>query len=795
MMGKNLWRRIKPEGARRKVVWVIVLAGGIAYALCLPSPIFDVPYSTVLEARGGELLSAAIATDGQWRFPETQRVPDKFSQALIAFEDKRFYFHPGVDILSLARALSQNIRQGKVVSGGSTITMQVIRLSRNARRRTILEKFTEMILATRLELSYSKEQILSLYASHAPFGGNVVGLDAACWRYFGRRASQLSWAEAALLAVLPNSPSLMHPGKNRSTLKDKRDALLDRLLKMGKIDSLTSSLSKEELIPDARKPLPRHARHLLTRMKNEKHDGTKLVSTIDHDLQVRAEEWVRLHHARLKANRVFNAAALVLDVKTGNTLAYVGNVDDGSSDHGQDVDIVTAPRSTGSILKPFLFAASLDEGLILPGTLVPDIPVAMTGFSPKNFSKQYDGSVPASQALIRSLNVPAVFMLRDFRYEKVYTLLKNIGCTTLDYPADHYGLSLILGGAEATLWDITGMYASMARTLDNYFQHPGGNRYVTGDFHAPLYVRQEGAPRNDLQATSWLSAASLYLTFTTLKELYRPEEESGWRYFSTSKTIAWKTGTSFGFRDAWAVGVSADYAVGIWIGNADGEGRPGLTGTRAAAPLLFDIFSILPGGAWFDKPASEMYPIVVCRKSGQRISPNCEESDTIWVTRRGLETPACAYHRMIHLSADHKFRLNSECADVASMAHAKWFVLPPVEEYYYRQRNISYKPLPPYRSDCHGPSDAASMALIYPKPDARIFIPRDFDGKPGSSVFELAHSTAGAEVFWHLDGAFIGSTKGTHRLALSPPEGEHELTIVDESGQTLHEHFTVISRL
>jgi penicillin-binding protein 1C len=652
MIGRNLWKRIRPHNTRRKLVWLALLAVAVAYAICLPSPVFDVPYSTVLEARGGELLSAAIASDGQWRFPETERIPDKFSEAVIAFEDKRFYFHPGVDIFSLTRALVQNIAHGRIVSGGSTLSMQVIRLSRNGRERTILEKCKEMMLATRLELSYSKEQILSLYASHAPFGGNVVGLDAACWRYFGRRASQLSWGEAALLAVLPNSPSLMHPGKNRATLKRKRDALLGRLLVKGKIDSLTCSLAKDELIPEAPKPLPRHARHLLTRMKNEGQGGSRLVSTIDYDLQVRVEEWVRLHHAHLEANRVFNAAALVLDVKTGNTLAYVGNVDDGLSDHGQDVDIITAPRSTGSILKPFLFAASLDEGLMLPGTILPDIPVSMNGFSPRNFSKQYDGSVPANQALIRSLNVPAVFMLRDFRYEKFYTLLKNLGCTTLDYPADHYGLSLILGGAEATLWDITGIYASMARTLDNYFLHPGSNRYVRSDFHPPCYTRQE-SPTGELQATSWLSAASLYVTFSTLKELYRPEEESGWRYFSTSKTISWKTGTSFGFRDAWAVGVNADYAVGVWTGNGDGEGRPGLTGTRAAAPLLFDIFSILPGGRWFDKPASEMYPVAVCRKSGQRLSPDCEQADTVWVTRRGLETPACEYHQIIHLSADH----------------------------------------------------------------------------------------------------------------------------------------------
>ncbi len=265
-----------------------------------------------------------------------------------------------------------------------------------------------------------------------------------------------------------------------------------------------------------------------------------------------------------------------------------------------DVDIIKSRRSTGSILKPFLFAAMLDEGKILQRTLVPDVPTIINGFSPKNFSKEYDGAVPANKALIRSLNIPAVHMLRTYRYEKFHSLLKNMGMNTLDRSPDHYGLSLILGGAEGTLWDITGMYASMARTLNNYWEHPGKNRYNRSDFHPPHYIEprhesdlNQGGSEGNLEATSWLSAAAIFQTFDALKEVYRPGEESGWRYFSSSKKIAWKTGTSFGFRDAWAVGVTPHYAVGVWVGNADGEGRPGLTGTDAAAPLMFDIFSQL----------------------------------------------------------------------------------------------------------------------------------------------------------------------------------------------------------
>ncbi|MEX1239063.1 MAG: penicillin-binding protein 1C [Cyclobacteriaceae bacterium] len=793
---KGWSRRIYKFSIRRKILLCIVVCGGVAYAFSLPDEIFDSPHSTVLEASDGQLLDASIAADGQWRFPASDSTSEKFAEALIAFEDKRFCYHPGVDPIALARACFQNIKEDSVVSGGSTITMQVIRLSREGRPRTLFEKSIEMILATRLELRHSKDEILSLYASHAPFGGNVVGLDAACWRYFGRSSKYLSWGEAALLAVLPNAPSLMHPGKNQVILKQKRDKLLDRLFETGKIDSLTCSLSKQEAVPEKPHPSPRYARHLLSRMKKEGGQGRKWVTTVDYYLQQRVEEKLQRHHERLKANQIYNGAVLILDVHSGKTLAYAGNVAGGENDHGQEVDIITAPRSTGSILKPFLYAAALDEGLILPETLLPDIPIFMNGFAPENFSREYNGAVHASDALIRSLNVPLVFLLRDYRYEKFHTLLENAGLTTLRRQADHYGLSLILGGAEGTLWDITGMYASMARTLNNYFDHPGANRYVRNDFHPPLYRSDAVASfGQEREATSWLSASSIYLTMETLKELYRPEEESGWRYFKSAIKIAWKTGTSFGFRDGWAIGVTPDYAVGVWVGNADGEGRHGLTGINAAAPVLFDVFSLLHGKSWFDEPTSEMQQITTCRDSGQRSSSHCQAIDTVWVTKSGLRTPACTHHKTIHLSPDEKFQVHSGCEDIALMHHLKWFVLPPVQEYYYREGSVSYKPLPPFRKDCPRASTIPPMDLVYPKPNARIFVPRDFDGKPGSSVFELAHRDEKGEVFWHLDGVFIGTTRRVHRMALNPPEGKHVLTLVDENGQSLEEHFTVISAL
>lgn len=779
----------------RYKVYIILfsLALAIGYYFCLPDKLFVEPYSTVLESREGELLSASIAKDGQWRFPELNEVPDKFAVALVAYEDKRFYSHPGVDMLSMGRAMLQNIREGRIVSGGSTIDMQVIRLHRKETGRTVVEKLIESVLATRLQFRYSKKEILSLYTSHAPFGGNVVGLEAACWRYFGREPKDLSWAEAAMLAVLPNSPALIHPGKNRDKLANKRDKLLAKLKETHLIDSLTYALAITEPIPDEPLPLPRISPHLLLRASADGMNQQKVKSTLAAELQQRVEQILDDHYQRLKGNQIHNACALVLDVETGNVLAYVGNVNSGKA-HGSDVDLIAAPRSTGSILKPFLYAAMLDDGKILPKTLLPDIPTVISGFAPKNFTKDYDGAVAADKALIRSLNVPAVYMLKEYRYERFHELLKNSGFRSLTKPPDHYGLSLILGGAEGTVWEITGMYASMARTLNHYVNYPGKNRYDKDDFHAPVYIGQVNKKESEIGERSWLSAAAIFQTMDALKEVYRPGEETGWRYFKSSKKIAWKTGTSFGFRDGWAVGVTPKYAVGVWVGNADGEGRPGLTGTETAAPIMFDIFSQLDGQTWFSKPLPEMIEVAICAKSGQLFGEFCDQREMVLINKAGQVSGLCAFHKNIHLSANKKFRVHSECESLSHVVTQGWFVLPPVQEYYFKAKNITYKTLPPFREDCQPLHAMANMDLVYPKPDARIFIPRDLDGKPGNVVFELAHRSANATVYWHVDDEFIEATKKIHHLELNPAPGKHVLTLVDETGETIQRRFEILSK-
>jgi penicillin-binding protein 1C len=773
----------------------IFLMLSAVYWFCLPRTLFDDPFSTVMLDREGGLLGARIGADGQWRFPPVDSLPEKYIKSVMLYEDRFFHYHPGVNPFSLFRALLQNLKQGEIVSGGSTITMQVIRLSRKGRSRTILEKIIEMVLAMRLELSASKDEILSLYASHAPFGGNVVGIHAASWRYWGRPPDQLSWAETATLAVLPNAPSLIHPGKNRAWLVLKRNRLLDRLKTTGLIDSLDCALAKLEALPEKPLPLPSSAPHLMDRICQTS-QGLTVQTGINALLQQRVDGIIEDHHKRLRYNNIHNACCLVLDTRTGEVLAYVGNTrNPGRPEFSSDVDIITAPRSTGSILKPVLYCLMLEEGEILPGTLVPDIPTHYTGYSPKNFSLTYDGAVPARRALARSLNIPAVRMLQSHGSDKFCEQLKELGIQTLGFPASHYGLSLILGGAEGSLWDITGMYASMGRVLERYNQV---GLYRAGDIHPPVYRYsnrpEKPADSGNTENTHPFSAASVWLTFQSLIEVNRPESQIGWQSFSSSRKIAWKTGTSFGFRDGWAIGTSPAYTIGVWAGNADGEGRPGLTGIAVAAPILFDVFSSLPRWRWFSAPVDELYPVAVCHHSGHLPGPYCPALDTVLIPDKGRSSKPCPYHREIHLSQDGSYRVNADCQDISDMRHESWFVLPPAQECYYRAKNPEYRVLPHIDPGCQSMDDVQFMEMIYPRHSARIYVPREMDGTMGEIVLEAAHRIPSTLIYWHLNESFIGSTRHIHKLGIAPRKGSYRLTLVDENGYSLVHYFEIVGR-
>ena len=783
---------MSPVSELNKKLKILLIITGVIIIPVLVSPLpkFKAPLSTVVEARDGSLLGARIADDGQWRFPSSEQVPEKFKKALLTFEDRYFFYHPGINPAALVRAFMDNIKAKEIVSGGSTITMQVARLSRGNMSRSYVEKIIEMLQALKLEVFRSKREILRIYAANAPFGGNIVGLDAAAWRYTGKSPADITWAEAAALAILPNSPSLVYPGKNQETLKNRRNELLKRLFERTYIDSLTLVLALDEPLPGEPKPLPSKAPHL-TDLFYLKNRGERIRTTIDPVLQERTADIVNSHQKELAGNFIFNSAALIVNVPTGEVLAYVGNTtNEGLSEHGGDVDIIRSLRSTGSILKPILYAGMQESGEILPNTLVSDIPIRFPGFTPKNFDQSFSGAVPAGYALSQSLNIPAVSMLQKYTPEKFLELLNTTGFTSFNKKADYYGLSLILGGGETSLWELTGVYASLSRVLGRYNNE---KKYIREDYHPPVLLTNDNhSEKSAVDVNPPLSAGSIWLTYEALRKVNRPETETGWQYFASASEIAWKTGTSFGFRDAWAVGTTPDYVIGVWAGNADGEGRPGLTGISAAAPVLFEIVGIMNPVPWFAPPYEEMTTVSTCSQSGYRTGPDCPETEEISVCINGIRSDACPYHSIIHLDKTRTKQVNADCVSASEIINEPWFVLPPAMEYFYRQKHPEYKPLPSFASGCTTGKSLPVMEFIYPTQGIKIFIPRDHTGELTRVISEVVHRNPSKKIFWHLDENYIGTTKLIHQTEILAGPGYHVLTIVDEDGNTIKCSFNII---
>lgn len=793
MLCESIVRRVKQIIWKHKIKSLCILIFLIWYFFWLPARLFDEAYSTVILDTNNELLAAKIARDGQWRFPMGDSVPYKFKTCIVQFEDAYFYSHPGFNPVSIFKSIKRNVSAGKIKSGGSTITMQVARLMRKNQARNYYQKIVELLLAVRIELSYSKNSILKHYAAHAPFGSNVVGLQAASWRYFGRDPSRLSWAESALLAVLPNAPSLIYPGKNQTQLFNKRNRLLKKLKDEAIIDDATYRLAIQEPLPDKPHPLPQATPHLLAHSIQKYGEGKQYHTSIKRDLQIQVDALLNRQVQKLMLNQINNACALVCETESGRVLAYVGNSTSKDNAYENYVDVIQAPRSTGSILKPFLYGYLLSEHKLLPNSLIEDIPTQIGAYGPENYHMTYDGLVPASEALSRSLNIPAIKSLQEYGAARFHYRLKESGFTTFTKSSKHYGLSLILGGGEAKLWDVAGAYAWMGRVLQGYSDVSKGYKYTA--FEPITYLNDESIkPQKKHASDNAMRASAVWFTFKAMTELLRPQDYIGWMSFLTRNRIAWKTGTSFGFRDGWAVGVTPKYTVAVWVGNADGEGRPELTGTSAAAPLLFSIFNVLQSKSWFNKPLSDMEMVSVCKESGFKASEICPNARLQVTPKEGRLTRQCPFHKQIFLDSSATYRVNSNCYPVSKMKTVAWFVATPTQEHYYKQRSVNYKSLPPYLTSCQSEQSIKQLDLVYPRNDFKIYVPVDEQGQKSRCIFKATHKQKEATLYWFMDEQCIGTTQDIHQLSVLPTKGKHKLTITDQLGESVSCEFEMLEK-
>ncbi|MDD2716910.1 MAG: penicillin-binding protein 1C, partial [Candidatus Wallbacteria bacterium] len=663
------------------ILMLAITAGFLATPL--PSPLFPDDYSTVILDENGGILRVYLNSHEQWCFPSSPlQIPDKLVQAVVNFEDRRFFSHHGVDPGAVLRAVKQNLTRTKRVSGASTITMQVARLM-VPKERTIPHKILEMLQALKIEQRLNKVQILATYLEHAPYGGNIIGYRAASWKYFGKFPEKLTWAEAATLAVLPNSPRLINPVSDSRGLLEKRNRLLKSLYGKNLFDENTYLLALLEPVPAAQKQFPVSAPHLCDWL-HSCFPGQTVATTIDRNFQQSCTSLVRDYSAFLNSRGIKNACVLVAETDSGKVRAYVGSQNYFDMERQGMVDGIRSPRSTGSILKPFLYALAMDRGMLLPDTKIPDVPTHYGSFSPANADLTYRGMVTVHDSLTMSLNVPAVMLLDCYGVEDFYGFLKKAGLKNLFRTPDEYGLPLVIGGAEATVWDLAAMFAGL------------GN---LGNFRKISVLQGiEDTAENRL-----ISRGAAWLTLLMLQDVNRPGAENYWHQFSSQWPIAWKTGTSFGFRDAWAIGVTPQWTIAVWAGNFTGEGNPELFGARSAGHLLFDIFNTLPRNPfriWFDKPESSLQSLKICQDSGYLAGQDCPQTVEREAPLSMDHLKVCPYHRKVFLNPDRSETVCSLCWGTSGEVSEQYLVYPPEVVQYLRETGGAPHTIPSHRKSC-----------------------------------------------------------------------------------------------
>jgi penicillin-binding protein 1C len=748
---------------RKNIIYVML--GVLLGLLLIPIPDDTPSFSKALYSSDGAMISAMVSDEQQWCFPIEKDIPSKLAQCIITFEDEYYPYHLGINPISIIKAAHTNYKAGKTLRGASTIPMQLMRMKNKHVNRKIFNKSWEAISAIKYSILHSKKSILKEWCEIAPFGGNTIGVKAASLLYFNREMDNLSWSEYALLAVMPNGPSSAHLGKNRALLKKKRDFLLSKLNKKGHFSEEELALYIDEDLPLKTQAPKQDAFHLL-QFLNKKHPKKHLYhSTVDHTMQVKLNDLVEREAQFLQADDINNIAAVVIDVEKNELISYVGNVKSKSGAYSY-VDIVQSARSYGSLLKPLLYAYALEYGYHLPHEIIADIPTHIGDFHPENFDKKFRGAVTLDEMIIQSLNVPAVRLLNQVGLEAFYKEIEKLNMAYINKGAAHYGLSLILGGAESNLWDMARLYKGLAQNISN--QEACFNELKVLKYQI---IEDNINLKYDAKKLEYMADA--------MADVNRPREEKSWSKYNQNYKVAWKTGTSYGHKDAWALGFNKKYMVGIWVGNENGEGRFNLTGVTKAAPIMFKVFNTLQDNEWFDKQTSSTKSTIsICTQSGLLAGRLCKNTSKLQYNA-SHKLKSCNYHKEIMVNGVGELITENCKMDIVSKDTV--FVLPPAMEYYYKKGNISYKGIPEIARDCNAKSH--QLNIIYPENGVKIFLPKEGDNNKKELISKVYHSSENATLYWFLDEEYIATTQGkVHEKILNPPPGKHSLSIIDQSG-------------
>jgi len=774
--------RIVAVGIRRAVtilVLTLILGGGLGLALdrLFPFPVerLEPPPSTRVLDRGGKPLRFFLAGDGMWRFPLTlDEISPDLIAAMIDSEDRHFYRHPGINPLSILRALWSNVRHGRIVSGASTIPMQVARMAAPG-PRTVGTKAVEAFRALQLCAHFSKDRILQWYVNLAPFGSNVVGVGAASWHYFGKDPRTLSLGEIALLSVLPRAPTRYNPLKNPSLARTVRDRVLVRFAAHGVFDSARIAESRARPLLASRTAVPQGAPHFSLWVRSRLPDQGVIRSSLDARAQGIVEALVGGRMDSLRREAIDNAAVVVLDIRSREVLAYVGSADFWDPSRQGQVDNALSRRSPGSTLKPLLYALAFDQGHLVPGSMLLDVPTDFAGYMPENYGQNFQGLISARMALATSLNVPAARLLARTGLVPFHDLLRRAGLSTLDKPAVHYGLPLALGGCEVRLLELTNAYATLA----------------AGGVHQPVQpLSGTKAP----QGTQILSPEASSMVLDILAMTRRPNLPDAWEVTVGTPAVAWKTGTSFGHRDAWAVGVNRDLAIGVWVGNPDGSQCKDISGARHAGPLLFDLFRTLsPGTTQLPSfPAPGLQRMPVCATSGERPGPLCPT--TVSAAIAGTTTlPVCGMHKRIFVDQDTGLRLHGDCL-LARPSRQETALVWPAELVAYRRAQGSSLPgLPRVHPDCPDVPEETGPVIQSPSPGTPYLTRPEAPPEFQRLALSAAPSTGAQLHYWYVDGRYVGRESPETPCFIPLEDGSHDVMVTDDLGRSATTSFTVRS--
>jgi len=760
---------------KKKLIFFAVAVLVMAVTILLFDRVFyPLPNSKLFKAnsvfvysRDGELLRCFLSSDEYWRKPaKISEISSLLKESVITCEDRWFNYHPGFNPVSLIGAAIDNMKSNKVVRGGSTITMQIARMM-EPKSRTVKSKIIEIVRAVQLELHYTKDELLELYFNLAPYGGNIEGVGAASFFYFGKEPSELTASQAALLTSIPNSPNRLRPDTEHENSVAKRDRILKIMYdaEVISIDDYNEAL--DENVGTEKFQPPFLTAHHTIELANEYRGQTTIRSTIDLDIQNFIEGIVQNNISRLKRQGIHNASVVVIDNRGSEVLAIIGSADFFDTPHQGQINGTISSRSPGSALKPFAYALAIENGVITPNMILNDLPVYYAGYSPENYDGKYRGAVSVKEALKLSLNVPAVELCSKVGLRNFYELLKDGGISSMDKKYFEYGLPLVLGACEVKLLDLTNLYSSLAR----------------GGVYRELKTTLDSQSGDSLRI---LSEETSYIVAEMLKELKRPDFPSCWEFSPNIPRVAWKTGTSYGRKDAWSIGFNNRYTVGVWVGNFNGDSSPDLVGAEAAAPILFEIFESLGNRNnydWFDKPAN-VGTRYVCAISGMISGEYCNETISEHYIPGVSPSSKCDIHKQLFVDSVTGFRVCNYCAHGSKTEAVVYENWPPKMSTWLLKTGMNISRIPEHNPDCAGASYGDSPIIISPMEDITYIFRDHIPAEQQGILLDASVASGTDKVYWFFNGKLYGKVSPGGKMFLTPRRGKHRLTCSDDRGRS-----------